>query len=374
MPSFAALFAPLIAGAAAAAAPAELPGIWQGTLGNLPVRACFAHSQWGSFGTYFYLSRQRLIALEAAEDASGTFREGGGPDPNRPRWRIERADAARLTGQWTGGGRTLPVRLSRVARAGGESPCSSLVFHQPRLTGVRTIAARASTDGVAYTLVTLDHRGRFHAGVATFALDGESEAVRRINAILGRALTGDPAEWFDCIRAPLEQGPNEGSFNHSLEPAMISRRWMSVIHRYDDFCGGAYPNAGRTYRTFDLASGREIDLHDWLNGTAVEREGPAGSDEEIKTVRPALRDLILTGWNAEDAECVEGVRSHEFWDIGLTREALVFSPQLPHVAQACGAEFTLPFARLRPFLTEEGAENLRALQAEPAVPAARTAP
>lgn len=366
MPSFAALFAPLIAmaGAAPAAAPAETSGIWQGTVGNLPVRACFAHRESGSFGAYFYLSRLRLIPLERAEDASGTFREGGGPERSRPRWRIERADAARLTGQWTGGGRTLPVRLSRVADADGESPCHSLAFHQPRLAGVRTVTARASRDGVAYTRITLDHGGRFDASVATFALDGAGAAVRQINATLAQALAGDPPEWFDCLRTPLEQSPYEGSFNASLAPAMISRRWMSVIHQYDDFCGGAYPNAGRTYRTFDLARGREIDLHDWLNGTAVQREGPAGSDEEIKTLRPALRALILTGWNAEDADCAEAVRSHEFWNIGLTRDALIFSPDLPHVAQACGAAFTIAFARLRPFLTDEGAENLRALQAE----------
>jgi len=45
-------------------------------------------------------------------------------------------------------------------------------------------------------------------------------------------------------------------------------------------------------------------------------------------------------------------------------EALIFSPQLPYVAQARGEEFTISFARLRPFLTEEGAQNLRALRAE----------
>jgi hypothetical protein len=368
------MFAPLIALAAAAVAPAQLEGIWQGTVGNLPVRACFAGGEMGSFGAYFYLSRRRLIPLEAEEGASDAFRETDARNPNSPRWLIERADAARLTARWTGGGRTLPVRLSRVARADGESPCSSLVFHEPRRTGVRTVTARASRDGVAYTRITLDHGGRFDASFETFALEGASEAVRGINATLARALTGDPPEWFDCIRAPLEQGPNEGGFNESLGPALISTRWMSVIDQYDGFCGGAYPDAGRRYRTFDLATGREIDLHDWLNATAVQRESPDGSEEEIKTLRPALRDFILAGWNAEAAECEEGVRGTEFWTIGLTREGLVFSPDLPHVAQACGEEFTLSFARLRPFLTEEGAANLRALQAERAVPAGRTEP
>ena len=68
------------------------------------------------------------------------------------------------------------------------------------------------------------------------------------------------------------------------------------------------------------------------------------------------------------ADCEETVRSHEYWNIGLTRDALLFTPDLPHVAQACGEEFTIPFARLRPFLTEEGAANLRALQTEAAAP------
>jgi len=34
------------------------------------------------------------------------------------------------------------------------------------------------------------------------------------------------------------------------------------------------------------------------------------------------------------------------------------------VAQACGEDFEIPFARIQPFLTPEGAANLRALQSE----------
>ena len=52
-----------------------------------------------------------------------------------------------------------------------------MTYHQPRLEGVRTVTARATLDGVAYTRITLDHGGRFEAGVETFALDGSGEAV-----------------------------------------------------------------------------------------------------------------------------------------------------------------------------------------------------
>ena len=359
------LFAPILALAAAAAPPADLPGVWEGTIGNLPVRACFVQREWGAFGAYYYRSRLRLIPLEAEAGAAGAFREGG--DTSGPRWLIESADAARLSARWTGRGQTLPVRLGRLAGAGAggeEGPCGSLAFHRPRLAGIRTVSTRAAKDGVAYTKLSLNHGGRFEISFETFALDGAGEATRRINAVLGRALAGDPPSWFQCIQDSLGSSPNEGSFDESLAPAMISRRWMSVAHHWDGICGGAHPDSSNSWRLFDLAAGREVDLFDWLNGNAVRRQGRRGSDEEIKTVQPAFRDAILSGWHPEAADCEEVIRTADYWNIGLTRQGFVLEPSLPHVVQACGETFTLSFARLRPFLTPEGAANQRALQAD----------
>lgn len=351
--------------AAAPAAPADPSGIWEGTVGTLPVRACFAQQQWGSFGTYYYLSRQRLIALEAEEGANGAFRENDLRDASAPRWTIEGADAGRLTARWTHRGRTLPVRLRRIAAAAAEQDqCTGMTYHRSRLAAVRTVSARATLEGVAYTRITLDHGGRFEASVETFAFDGSGAAVGRLNATLRQALTGNPPEWFDCIRSPLARFPSEGSFSKRLAPTLISARWMSVVEQFDHYCGGAYPNHGQRYRTFDLASGREIDLHDWLNGAAVTRERLEGLEEGIRKLRPALRTLILAGWAPDDPDCAGALEDREFWNIGLRREALVFAPDLPHVAQACGEEFVIPFARLGPFLTAEAAANLRALRAE----------
>jgi hypothetical protein len=359
------MIAPLLALAAAGAAPAELPGVWEGTIGNLPVRACFVRTEWSSFGAYYYLSRRQLIALSAEERREGGFLEGNGAPADQPRWLIESASGGRLAGRWTSGARTLPVRLSRVAAtAGEEGPCGSLAFHQPRLEGVRVVRTRAAQDGVAYTKLALDPAGRFEVSLETFALDGESDAVRRINAALGQGLTGNPPAWFQCIQDSLAQSAFEGSFAESLAPAMISRRWLSVATHWDGFCGGAHPSSSNGWRLFDLTSGAEVDPNDWLNDAAVERHGTAGSDEDYATVQPALRDAILAGWRPEDAECGETIRSAEIWNIGLARDSVTFSPSLPHVAQACGEDFTLPFARLTPFLTPEGAANLRALQSE----------
>jgi hypothetical protein len=360
------MLAPLIALAAAAApAPADLPGIWEGTVGTLPVRACFVHREFADFGAYYYLSHRRLIALEADEDSGTDFRESGDSGRGGPRWRIERADADRLTAQWTNGTRMLPVRLSRVARMeGDESPCSSPTFHRPRLTGVRTVTTRASLDGNPYSRLVLDDGGLFDAGFATFALDGDGAAVRRINSALASPLGGDPPSWFDCMRDSLGYSPREGYFDESLRPVLITSRWLSVAHHWDGYCGGAHPDSTNGYRTFDLTGGEEVDLHGWFNDTAVERQHLAEVNEDIVTMRPALRDFILRGWTPEDPECREVIAGQDYWSIGLTPRGMAFSPDLPHVVQACGEEFVLPFGRLGPFLTAEGAANLRTLEAE----------
>lgn len=351
----------LLAAQAAPSAPSPLPGVWEGNVGNLPIRACFVEREWSQFGAYYYLSQRRLIGLEPVEGARETFREGFDESGSAPRWQIQSASGTQLQARWTSGRRQLAVRLTRVAVTGEEGPCASMAFHQPRLEGVRTTSRPASLDGVAYTKIALDHGGRFGANVETFALTGAGEAVQRINASLARPLTGNPPEWFDCMRAPLETGAMEGDLAETYTPVMIARRWLSVNHQSDASCGGAHPSAGLYYETYDRASGARVDLHDWFVPSAVRQERVEGADDELNTVLPPLREIILANWRPE-GECGEVVREAEYWNIGLRRDAFVFSPSLAHVVQACGEEFNVPFARVRRFLTREGAANLDGLR------------
>lgn len=355
----------LIAILAAQTDPSALPGVWEGNVGNLPVRACFVEREWGSFGAYYYLSQRRLIGLEPVEGARATFREGFDQGGSAPRWQVQSATATQLQARWTSGRRALAVQLRRVAVTGEEGPCGSMAFHRPRLEGVRTTTRPATTDGVVYTRIALDHGGRFGASVETFALIGSGETVQRINAALARPLTGNPPEWFDCLRAPLEMSAMEGDLAETYAPAMISRRWLSVNHQSDASCGGAHPNSGLYYETYDLANGARVELHDWFGDAAVRRERVEGADDELRTVLPPLREAVLAGWTGE-GECGAVVREAEYWHIGLRRTGFVFAPSLAHVVQACGEEVNVPFARIRRFLTPQGAAYVDALRSEPA--------
>jgi hypothetical protein len=148
---------------------------------------------------------------------------------------------------------------------------------------------------------------------------------------------------------------------------MISRRWLSVASSSDWDCGGAHPDSSSRYRLFDLISGAEAELLDWFTAAAVKRETFEGSSEVSRTLEPAFRTFILTGWHAaaDAAECDEVVRSQDDWSVGLTRDGFVFSPSLPHVVTACSEDFAVDFDRIQPWLTPQARDEVRALRAEP---------
>ena len=174
---------PLFALLALAAASAGPEGVWEGTIGNLPVRACFSQRDPTTFGAYYYLQHRRLIALEAEEASSGAFRENDIRDNGAPRWAISATGADSLNGEWVQGRRKLPIRLQRFAASWGEEegPCASIEFHRPRLAGVEIRSTPATAEGVAYRRIALHHDGQFDASVETFALDRPEPSVRQVD-------------------------------------------------------------------------------------------------------------------------------------------------------------------------------------------------
>ena len=102
--------------------------------------------------------------------------------------------------------------------------------------------------------------------------------------------------------------------------------------------------------------------------SAVKVETFATTEEPAKTLTEPFRAMILKGWKPEDPECGGAIREEEFWNIGISRSGLVFSPSLPRVIMACGEDFTIPFARLTPWLNATGQAAVASIEAEAAMP------
>lgn len=344
--------------------PPSIAGVWDGTIGDLPVHVCFDEGDAGDWsGIYFY--RTTLVTIPLIQDgkAPRLFSEGWPDDPKLPRWSLSQSAPNALGGIWKHGAKGLPIRLTRISLKGDDLPCASMEFQRPRLDGVRIARSRAIKDGVAYTKLTLDGRGHFPTvSVESFELHGSSAAIRAINAELKKPFNEkDEDSWLGCIRSA---GPWGGDLNESFEPRMISRRWMVVNRHWEGFCGGAHPDSSNVAATFDLATGREIDVRDWFNAKAIKRTRYGRDRELFKTVQPRFRRLLIGRWKG-DGDCADTINIEEWWNIELDRTGFVFTPNLAHVVQACEEDFKVPFAKIRAYLTPEGRQNVAALKAEP---------
>ena len=353
------------------AAPAEkrnLAGIWEGTVGSKPIRACFNEQDWGTFGGYYYLSHLNAIPLQQPRGAPQTFVEGyDESDAKAPRWTIENVADGKLAANWRRGSKRLSIHMTRmpaVKLGAYETPCGSMSFHRARLQGLRMVRQPEAKDGVRYTRLVLDHRGHFGGDltVETFELEGNSPAVRRINRRVTPSQVTDEDGWLPCITG-WNSGPH-GEWSETVEPRMFTRRWLTVAYELGYYCGGAHPDSSAYSLTFDRQTGREVDLYQWLNQLAIERVINKSQTVNATKLRPSFRELILRERIISDPGCSDVLRRSDYWGVELTRTGFVFTPALAHAEGGCSDAYPMSFKALAPYLSAEGKKNVAALQAE----------
>lgn len=364
----------LVAAPAAASEPVRSGQIWTGTLGDQAITACF-DEQYASGGLYYIDAALTPIRLEPLEKAaSQVFTEVGGPeDTIGATWSMDSRADDRLTGEWQQGERTLPIRLSSVPVEPPEygSACETAAFLDPLLAGGETTATRAVFGGTAFTALT--YQGPKRAGfddfqVTSLALDPVRPGDAAINRALAQALPDGTAghPMGQCVGWSMDGG-GTGYLEEQLVPMLIAPGWLGIRRSGSGYCGGAHPNHFSGFAVYDRDTGAEVDPTTWFASGALsfyEWEPAAGEPRLVSGTSEALRDRLLAGFPAREdlAECVDFMRDGTSWDIGLTREGLVFVPQLPHVIFACTEEVVLPWKAARPFLSEEGRAVMNSLR------------
>ena len=363
------LFATPLALAVALPSQAATPpwhGVWQGTIGRLPVRACL-QQRGGDYqnGSYYYLRQLKPIALEHQDDGTWTEQAGGG-ETVTGRWSVA-LTGGRLAGQWRGGKATLPIALTRVAAAAGEDdPCGSDAFMAPRVRPIRVLTKPASKGGFAYSVLTYAVGPSFaDVSITSFAFP----PTRLGDAAINAALRIDPAkpdgdaDYLGCFKGQLASLGIDGDFQFSYEPALVTPELMSVAVSAGGSCGGAHPSMSNKHLAFERMTGKAIDLERWFNDHGLK------PDVGLRPLTPALKAVVLkhfpSGQDA-DADCREVVADSDYWDLAIDRHGIAFDPSLPHVAQGCGDTAIVPFAELAPFLSPVGREVAGRLGYRPA--------
>ena len=355
------LTAPAIA--ADPAPPPAWEGVWQGSIGALPVRACLQSGSGWEVGAYYYLSQNKVIRLEHGSAGSWT-EHAGVPDKPGGRWQIDNGGAG-LRGTWQGGGKTLPIVLTQVALGpDDQGTCGSFAFLAPRLRPVTERRTAATINRVAITRIDYHVAPWFKDSVSlsSFAIAPRMPGDAAINRQLGLApdTPGSDADYQECVSANIAVQGADGSFELLNEPYVLRPKFLTVSQQASYFCGGAHPDSESSWRTFDRATGKLLDPARWF-GKAGSDDGAVDGAAALLMPTPALRRAIVRRMTFGFSECRETVAAANYWYTGLAGTGIVFAPSLPHVAMACSDDVVVPFAALRPYLNPAGKAELTRL-------------
>ena len=329
--------------------------IWTGTLGTMPITACF-EDRYTADGIYYYdkhLVPLRLIVTEESEPLVLTEVEGFS-ERNGSSWTIDSRSDDRIAATWRKGSRTLPIRLSAVPVTFGEfgSVCESAEFVEPLIAGATTSETRVNFGGLA--------DGDYY--VASFALDPQQPGDAAINRALAELLPDGKVDHAmgQCVGMSMASG-QLGYLTETFEPSHVSDGWLGVERAGSTYCGGAHPSHYVSYAIYSRTSGDEVDPATWFKPDALkfyEFLTPADWDTKrpIAELSAPLLDTVLAHWpQDEDREdCSDAARSGTGWDIGLSGEGVIFLREFPHVIFACTESVVVPWEELGPYLSDEG--------------------
>jgi hypothetical protein len=365
---------------AQAAANPAWQGVWRGTIGGAAVQVCLQHTDYDAFGAYYYMRHLQIISLGKVDGKPGlTWTEAPNSDKpdNGPLWHITAIANGHMDGVWSNDGKSLPIALTAVTEgqpsktgADDNGPCGSETFSLPRFTKPVVTMRPAMRDGIAYTRVLVDIGKQFaDSGFETFQLIGATPAIRRINAELYKDVPTGPehADYFQCSMGELGQNGLDGDTASTLSPETLTPDFMVEADSESGDCGGAHPDSGVSYVTWDLRTGAKIDLYGLFTKAAltstVNDPGTANAYTSVTYTAP-FKAMIVHAFPVSDPDCKDAIDTADDWTARLTAKGMAFTPDLPHVVAACIDDAVIPFARLAPYLTPDGKTLVAAFEAE----------
>ncbi|WP_339531095.1 hypothetical protein [Pseudomonas mucidolens] len=341
------MFKPLavlaFAGAAsyADAAPADLAGVWSGTLGKASITACFNASP-DSNGSYYYTRFLTPIQLSREQAGEPWVEEG-----NSGSWQLNTPQENRLTGTWTkpSGGEPLPLVLTRTDAQG----CGSDAYNRPMESAPLPAKVEKRTFGAhRYQVKT-------QGAEVTLKLEGDGRAMQKINQHLAQLAVSPEgqAEFFRERREYLGRNGSAHTSEIEVEPTYWSSHWITVkFYRWT----AGYGRSGISWglHSWNLQTGERVDPWRWV-GSRQAWDDPYSAQVKLS---PAF-----SAWLQKQASVDEGcpaISSYSRFDLSFNTQGLQLST--PSYGDGCDNELSFTWAQLEPVLSAQGKAALASLK------------
>lgn len=353
----------------------ELLGVWSGTLGQQEIVACW--DQYG--GNYYKLQKPLRIALNNKKNSNVWLENEWKESEETISWLLNKTINGHLVGSQiqNSTGIRLPIMLTRIRSSAPEDDkeeCnfSGAVyesFNTPRLTATQIHYGKPTNFmNTKYRVINA-----LDGNITSIELIGVKGSFATANSVLHKEFMSDVLGYLTCDEF---EPPRQGDYQSQIRLRFINDEWLSWSGHLESYCGGAHPFFGSSTRTINLHTGHEINLWNWFNLVGKEENDQDNQDEVDSLTqiceflknrclpRPLSELVINTPASYEDKDCKD-VDFHGMVDggysIGLNERGIAFIPELAEPARGmrtCYANYTIPFAKLAPFLSKSGSDAI----------------
>ncbi|QLI81349.1 hypothetical protein HZU75_07315 [Chitinibacter fontanus] len=347
----------MVSGLSQAAQPWE--GVWRGQIGSYPITACLQADEYNSRGLYYYQKHLTPIGLslsDKAPKAISQWEENG----SAAKWEnVSVGKDGVLQGTWRDKGKSLSIKLNPVPSTGdADQACLSNEFHRALETPAKIKSKVEQFDGQNYLEAWLDTSDEDNR-ISRIVVAATASEQPKLNAEVVRALKADQQEQFECLRSALVYSGYAGNLSQQSKLSLLTAHWYVIETNSNEFCGGAHPNYGTNYQTFQRGKAEEINVWQWFNSTAVTFDG-----QFAKPNKP-LRQLLVQAWekNADD-ECKNIGTDEDVWNVSPSKTGLMFMPFVSHAMFVCSDQVEITYSKLEKLLSPQGKAAIASIKAD----------
>lgn len=316
-------------------------GVWSGTVGKKAVIACFNKgSTWTAYGSYYYIDYLTPIALHTQEEDDSYWHEG-----DTGKWKLTTPVNGAIMGTWRNEktGKTFPINLTLVDGKDDESACARDSFNirlenRPKIKKGKIVQF---SPGRSYRKIQF-------AGQETIELFSMDPAIDKLNTQLKPDLSTEAIDaYFQQRREFLGRVGYPAVDERHTEPKYWDSNFIT-IEFYLWVAGEGRRGISNEYRTWNLRTGEEVDLWNWIEGSSSNANLP-----------PKLKEYLYRDITEESPDCSNGYRGEGIFTLTLGKTGLNIDEDA--WGDGCEKMFFIPYQELGPFLSPTGKQAVNSI-------------
>lgn len=342
----------------------KLFGSWRGKLGSQEIMLCISDK----YATYYTVEHYSRVSMDLKEAEALRWQETF-PAGRNGTWKIDTDNDKAITGQWTNGRETLPIRLARMPSATGHTRFCENIYEELARTAPVKRWETQELNGLGFRKISA-----IDGYVSSVEILDDNSQYTGLKRYLQKDFTDKIVSAFACQDMNLFESDRNEEFPFVRRSSVfaVNGSWITLLDEGGGHCGAERADNLPHLSTLETATAKPLNLNRWLKSNPDLGEPSEGGSlysppDDLTSIIYAYTAQLRQNSRFKNDECaiLDSVDALEpTFAISLGDAGVIFSTSyVPVTEDTCdvyGVE--IPFPKLARFLTPEGKQAIDRLK------------